>query len=52
VDVRDGDEHVRISKSGREIVLRVHAPGERFELAMPIESLRRGVAKLERKAAA
>ena len=52
VDVRDGDGHVRIAKTGREIVIRVHAPGERFELAMPIESLRRVVAKLERKVTA
>jgi len=52
VDVHDGDEHVRIAKSGRELVISVNTPDERFELALPIESLRRIAAKLEAKVAA
>ena len=46
VDVTDEGEHVRIAKSGREIVVSVHAREGRFEIALPVESLRRVVSKL------
>ena len=47
VDVRDDGEHVRVEKVGREIVVSVHARDGRFEVALPVESLRRIVTKLE-----
>src|SRR5580765_6265549 len=43
VDVREDGEQVRIAKSGREIVVSVHARDGRFEIALPVESLRRVV---------
>ncbi|HEX4825284.1 MAG TPA: hypothetical protein VFV19_13340 [Candidatus Polarisedimenticolaceae bacterium] len=47
VDVQDDAEHVRIAKSGRELVISVHSRDGRFEVALPVESLRRIVSRLE-----
>src|SRR5689334_24297937 len=46
LDVREDGEQVRIAKSGREIVVSVHGQDGRFEIALPVESLRRVVSKL------
>jgi hypothetical protein len=51
VDIDRDGEHVRIAKSGGEILVSVRAKDGHFELAVPVESLRRIVAKLEAKAA-
>jgi hypothetical protein len=47
VDVNDHGEHVRIAKSGRELVIKVISSDERVEIAVPIESVRKLVSKLE-----
>lgn len=52
VDVDDHGERVRIAKSGHELVIRVVSPDERVEITLPIESVRRLVARLEAKATA
>jgi hypothetical protein len=52
VDVDDHGDRVRIAKSGSELVIRVVSTEERVEITVPIESVRRLVARLEAKAAA
>jgi hypothetical protein len=52
VDVDDHGDRVRVAKVGRELVIRVLSREERVEIALPIESVRRLVAKLEARATA
>jgi hypothetical protein len=47
VDVDDHGERVRIAKTGRELVIKVITTEERVEIAVPIESVRKLVSKLE-----
>ena len=47
VDVKNGGGTVRIEKSGPDLVIRVVSPGERIEIAVPVESVRRLMRKLE-----
>lgn len=47
VDARDDDGTVRIEKSGPNLLIRVHSEQERFEVAIPVESVRRLMRKLE-----
>jgi hypothetical protein len=52
VDVDDHGERVRIAKVGRELIIKVIDRNERVEIAVPIESVRRIVSKLEARVAA
>lgn len=52
MDVNDHGDHVRITKTGGELVLRVLSPDERFEIAVPIDSVKRLVARFEANSAA
>lgn len=47
VDVHDHGESVRITKSGRELLVHVDSRDERVDLAFPIDSLRRLLTKLD-----
>jgi hypothetical protein len=52
VDVDDHGDRVRVAKVGRELIIRVVSREERVEIAIPINSVRRLVARLEAKATA
>lgn len=52
VDVNDHGERVRIAKSGHELVIKVLSRDERVEVAVPIESVRKLVSKLEARVSA
>jgi hypothetical protein len=52
VDVKNDGGTVRIEKSGPDLVIRVVSPDERVEIAVPVESVRRLMRKLEAEAAA
>ena len=47
VDVKDHGGTVRVEKSGPDLLIRVVSPGERVEVAVPIESVRRLMKRLE-----
>ena len=47
VDVRNDDGTVRIEKSGTDLVIRVVSDAERVEIAVPVDSVRRLMEKLE-----
>jgi hypothetical protein len=47
VDVKNDGGTVRIEKSGPDLVIRVVSPDERVEIAVPVESVRRLMRKLE-----
>lgn len=47
VDVKDGDGTVRIEKSGPNLLIRVRSDEDRVEVAVPVESVRRLMRKLE-----
>jgi len=47
VDIKDGDGTVRVEKSGTELLIRVVSPDEWVEVAVPVESVRRLMHKLE-----
>jgi hypothetical protein len=49
VDVDDQGDRVRIAKAGNDLVIRVISSGGRVEISVPIESVRRLVARLEAK---
>jgi len=51
VDVKSDRGTVRVEKSGPDLVIRVVSPGERVEIAVPVESVRRLMRKLEAEAA-
>lgn len=52
VDVDDHGDRVRVAKVGRELVVRILSRDERVEIAIPITSVKRLVAKLEARATA
>jgi hypothetical protein len=52
VDVKGEGGTVRIEKLGPDLVVRVVSPTERVEIAVPVESVRRLMRKLEARAAA
>jgi hypothetical protein len=52
LDVKSDGSTVRIEKSGADLVIRVVSPEERVEIAVPVESVRRLMRKLEAQAAA
>lgn len=47
VDARDADGTVRIEKAGPNLLIRVVSEEERLEVAVPVESVRRLMRKLE-----
>ena len=47
VDVKNDGGTVRVEKSGEDLVIRVVSPVEHVEIAVPIESVRRLMRKLE-----
>jgi hypothetical protein len=47
VDVHDADRTVRIEKSGPNLLIRVNSEDQRLEVAVPVESVRRLMRKLE-----
>jgi hypothetical protein len=47
VDIVDDGGTVRVEKVGPDLVIRVVSPAERVEIAVPIESVRRLMEKLE-----
>jgi hypothetical protein len=51
VDVKGEGGTVRIEKLGPDLVVRVVSPTERVEIAVPVESVRRLMRKLEARAA-
>src|SRR5262245_63768737 len=51
VDVKGDGGTVRIEKLGPDLVIRVVSPSERVEIAVPVESVRRLMRKIEAQAA-
>ena len=47
VDVKNDEGTVRIEKSGAELLIRVLSEAERVEIAIPVDSVRRLLEKLE-----
>lgn len=47
VDVKNDGGTIRIEKSGPDLVIRIVSPMERVEVAVPLESVRRLMRKLE-----
>jgi len=47
VDVKNDEGTVRIEKSGAELLIRVLSDAERVEIAIPVDSVRRLMEKLE-----